>query len=71
MIFGQGFLLLVLDKSISNCPAAVLVLVRPGYFISPVLIVSVERSPMEKRRGMVFGFRKMATAVKKTGQIDR
>ena len=26
---------------------------------------------MEKQRGMVFGFRKTATAVKKTGQIDR
>jgi len=25
---------------------------------------------MEKQRGMAFGFRKTATAVKKTGQID-
>ena len=36
MIFGQGFLPLALDKSISNCRAAGLVLVQPGYFISPV-----------------------------------
>ena len=26
---------------------------------------------MEKQRGMAFGFRKTATAVKKTGQMDR
>ena len=26
---------------------------------------------IEKQRGMAFGFRKTATAVKKTGQIDR
>jgi len=26
---------------------------------------------MEKQRGIAFGFQKMATAVKKTGQIDR
>jgi len=26
---------------------------------------------MEKQRGMAFGFRKTATAVRKTGQIDR
>jgi hypothetical protein len=26
---------------------------------------------MEKQRGMAFGFWKMATAVKKTGRIDR
>jgi len=26
---------------------------------------------MEKQRGMAFGFRKTASAVKKTGQIDR
>jgi hypothetical protein len=26
---------------------------------------------MEKQRGMAFGFRKTATAVKKTGQIDK
>ena len=25
---------------------------------------------MEKQRGMAFGFRKMSTAVKKTGQMD-
>ena len=34
MIFGQGCLPLALDKSISNCRAAVLVLVHPGYFIA-------------------------------------
>ena len=109
VIFDQGFLPLALDKSISNCRTAVLVLVHPGYFISPVPTVSGERSSirhlgldttgekekraskknvdwkstsshdnkkfrtrsMEKQRGMAFGFRKKATAVKKTGQIDR
>jgi len=45
-IFGQGFLPLALDKSVSNCPAAVLVLVHPGYFISPVPTISGERSPI-------------------------
>ena len=44
MIFGQGFLPLALDKSISNCRAAVLVLVHPRYFISPVPTISGERS---------------------------
>ena len=46
MIFGQGFLPLSLQKSISNCWAAVLVLVHPGYFISPVPTISGERSPI-------------------------
>jgi hypothetical protein len=36
VIFGRGFLLLALD----NCRAAVLVLVHPGYFISPVPTIS-------------------------------
>ena len=44
VIFGQGFLPLALDKSISNCRSAVLVLVHPGYFISPVPTISGERS---------------------------
>ena len=44
MIFGRGFLPLALDKSISNCRAAVLVLVHAGYFISPVPTISGERS---------------------------
>ena len=46
MIFGQGFLPLALDKSISNSRAAVLLLVHSGYFISPVPTISAERSPI-------------------------
>jgi hypothetical protein len=46
MIFGQGFLSLVFDTPVPNCKAAVLVLVRPGYFISPVLDISGEHSPI-------------------------
>jgi hypothetical protein len=42
VIFDQGFLPLALDKSISNCKAAVLVLVRPWYFISPAPAISGE-----------------------------
>jgi len=117
VIFGQGFLPLALDKSISNCLAAVLVSVHTDYFISPVPTISGERSPVrhlgrrpmgqripklimdwikrERRkrgrpkktwtegvqavmttrnlepdqwRGMAFGFRKKATAVKKPGR---
>ena len=48
VIFGQGFLLLALDKSISNCRAAVIVLVHPGYFICPVATISGERSPIRQ-----------------------
>jgi len=44
--FGQGFLPLALDTPISNCKAAVLVLVRPGHFISPVPAISGEHSPI-------------------------
>jgi hypothetical protein len=46
VIFDQGFLPLVLDKPISNCKAAVPVLVRPGYFISPLPAISAEHSPI-------------------------
>ena len=46
VIFYQGFLPLVLDTPVSNCKAAVLVLVRPGYFISPVGAISGEHSPI-------------------------
>jgi len=46
VIFGQGFLPLALEKSISNCRATVLVLVHPEYFISPVATISGERSPI-------------------------
>jgi len=46
VIFGQGFLPLALDNSISNCWAAVLILVHPGHFISPVPTISGERSPI-------------------------
>ena len=46
VIFGQGFLPLDLDKLISNCRAALLILVHPGYFISPVPTISGESSPI-------------------------
>jgi hypothetical protein len=36
VIFGQGFLPLALDKSISNCRRAVPISVHSGYFISPI-----------------------------------
>jgi hypothetical protein len=45
-IFGQGFLPLALDTPVSNSKAAVLLLVRPGYFISQVPATSDERSPI-------------------------
>jgi hypothetical protein len=45
VIFDQGFLPLALDKPISICKAAVLVLIRPGYFIYPVLAISGEHFP--------------------------
>jgi hypothetical protein len=90
-IFGQGFLPLALDKSISNCWAAVLVLVHARYFISlvpPNYGMDTRRKrtskenmdgrstsshdnkefrtrSMEKQRGMVFGFWKMARSVEK------
>jgi hypothetical protein len=51
VIFDQGFLPLTLDKPISNCKAAVLVLVCPGYFISPVPAISGEYSPIHHRVG--------------------
>jgi hypothetical protein len=41
VIFGQGFLPLNLDKPVSNCKAAVLVSVRPGY---PPYLVSITLS---------------------------
>ena len=46
VIFDQGYLPLGLDKPISDCKAAVLVLVRPEYFISPVRAISGEHSPI-------------------------
>jgi len=46
VIFDQGFLPPALDMQVSNCKAAVLVLVRPGYFISPVPAISGEHSPI-------------------------
>ena len=46
MIFGKGFLPLALDTPVSNCKAAVLVLVHPDYFISPVPAISGEHSPI-------------------------
>ena len=55
MIFGQGFLPLALDNSISNCWAAVLVLVHTGYFISPVPTIFGERSPIRHLRRRPMG----------------
>jgi len=48
--FDQGFLPLNLGTQVSNCMAAVLVLVRPGYFISALPNISGERSPIRQRR---------------------
>jgi len=52
--FYQGVLPLALDTPISNCKTAVLVSVRPGYFISPVPAISGEHSPIHHpgRRAM-------------------
>jgi len=52
--FGQGFLPLALDTPVSNCKAAVLVLVRPGHFIFPEPAISGEHSPIrhQGRRAM-------------------
>jgi hypothetical protein len=44
MIFGQDFHPLALDTPVSNYKTAVLVLVRPGYFIFPVAAISGEQS---------------------------
>ena len=57
VIFDQGFLTLAFDKSISNCKAAMLILVRPGYFISPVPAMSGEHSSIrhQGRRPMEDG----------------
>ena len=49
MTFDQGFLPLALDTPVSNCRAAVLVLVRPEYFISPVPAISGEHPPIRHR----------------------
>ena len=49
VIFGQGFLPLALDKSKSNCRAAVLVLAHTGYFISPVPTISGVNSPIRHK----------------------
>jgi hypothetical protein len=46
VIFDQGFLPVAVDKPISDCKAAVLVLVHPGYFISPVPAIFGEHSPI-------------------------
>jgi hypothetical protein len=46
VIFGQGFLPLALDTPVLNCKAPVLVLVRPGYFISPVSAIFGEHFPI-------------------------
>jgi hypothetical protein len=47
--FGQVFLPLALDNSISNCREAVLILAHPRYFISPVPTISGVRSPIHHR----------------------
>jgi hypothetical protein len=49
VIFGQGFLPIALDKSISNCKAAVLVLVPPGILFSrhPDIIDFIEKKRLQ------------------------
>jgi len=49
VIFDQGFLPLAFDTPVSNYKAALLVLVRPGYFISPVPAISGELFPVRHR----------------------
>jgi len=49
VIFDQGFLPLALDTPVSNCKAAELVLIRPGYFISPVPAICGEHSTIRHR----------------------
>ena len=49
VIFDQGFLPLALDTPVSNRKAAVLVLVLPRYFISPLPAISGEHSPIRHR----------------------
>jgi len=55
VIFEQGSLPVALDKSISNSRAAVLVLVHPGYFISPVPTISGERYAIHHLRKRPMG----------------
>jgi len=49
VIFDQDFLPVALDTPVSNRKAAVLVLVRPEYFISPVPAISGEHSLIRHR----------------------
>jgi hypothetical protein len=49
VIFDEGFLTLALDAPVSDCRAAVLVLVCSGYFISPVPAISGEHYPVRHR----------------------
>jgi hypothetical protein len=51
VIFDQDFLPLALDTPVSNCKAALLVLVRPTYLISPVPGTSGEHSPIIRHQG--------------------
>ena len=57
MIFYEVFLPIALDMPVSDCTAAVLVLVRPGYFISPVPAIYGEHSSIRHlgRLGLVSG----------------
>jgi len=48
-IFDQGFLPLALDTPVSNYKTAVLVLVLPGNFISPIPAISGEHFPYPPR----------------------
>jgi len=50
VIFGQGFLPVALVTPVSNFKAAVLVLVCPEYFISPVPAISGEHSPIRQKK---------------------
>jgi hypothetical protein len=70
VIFGQGFLPLALDKSISNCRAAVLVLVHPGYFISLVPAISDERSPIRHLGRRLMGWMEGVKAAMTTRNLE-
>jgi hypothetical protein len=74
VIFDQGFHRLAFDTPVSDCLAAVLVLVCPGYFVSPVPAISGElspirhlgRSPMEDQQLLKRSYEMASTGKKKT-----
>ena len=73
MTFDQGLLLLLplaLDTPVSNCKAAVLVLVRSGYFISPVPAISGEHSPTATGGGARWRTSKILTGMGEKGLME-